>query len=82
MKLTERHRTQRVGWLRAAVLGAKRWMACGMENIRHEVIVETDEPDYRLELLRDHGEKVGMGFNTIAPGTTLSGALRRKEAQT
>ena len=53
-----------------------------MESISYEVIVDTDEPDHRLELLHDNVKKFGTVFNTVAPGTALSGVLRRKEAQT
>ena len=51
-----------------------------MESITYEIVVDTDEPDRRLELLHDNVKKFGTVFNTIAPGTALSGVLRRKEA--
>ncbi len=51
-----------------------------MESIDYEIIVDTDEPERRLELLHDNVKKYGTVFNTIAPGTVLSGTLRRKEA--
>ncbi|MEQ1851854.1 MAG: OsmC family protein [Chthoniobacteraceae bacterium] len=53
-----------------------------MESISYEVIVDTDEPDHRMELLHDNVKRFGTVFNTVAPGTALSGVLRRKEAQT
>jgi uncharacterized OsmC-like protein len=49
-----------------------------MESITYEIIVDTDEPDNRLELLHDNVKKFGTVFNTVAPGTELSGVLRRK----
>jgi len=49
-----------------------------MESIRYEIIVDTDEPDRRLDLLHDNVRKYGTVFNTVAPGTELSGVLRRK----
>lgn len=49
-----------------------------MESIRYEIVVDTDEPDRRLDLLHDNVRKFGTVFNTIAPGTDLSGVLRRK----
>ena len=49
-----------------------------MESIRYEIIVDSDEPDRRLELLYDNVKKYGTVFNTVAPGTQLSGVLRRK----
>lgn len=51
-----------------------------MESIAYEIVVDTDEPDRRLELLHENVKKFGTVFNTIAPGTVLSGVLRRKEA--
>ncbi|BAN36890.1 redox protein, regulator of disulfide bond formation (plasmid) [Sulfuricella denitrificans skB26] len=49
-----------------------------MESITYEIIVDSDEPDRRLELLHDNVKKYGTVFNTVAPGTQLSGVLRRK----
>jgi uncharacterized OsmC-like protein len=49
-----------------------------MESITYEIIVDTDEPDGRLELLHDNVKRFGTVFNTVAPGTELNGALRRK----
>ena len=49
-----------------------------MEAITYEIIVDTDEPDRRLALLHDNVKKYGTVFNTVAPGTELSGVLRRK----
>ena len=49
-----------------------------MASITYEILVDTDEPDRRLELLHDNVKKFGTVFNTIAPGTQLSGTLRRK----
>ena len=49
-----------------------------MESIAYEIIVDTDEPDHRLELLHENVKKYGTVFNTVAPGTMLSGVLRRK----
>ena len=52
-----------------------------MESITYEIIIDTDEPDHRLELLHDNVKKYGTVFNTLAPGTGLSGAMLRKEVQ-
>jgi uncharacterized OsmC-like protein len=49
-----------------------------MESIRYEIIVDTDEPDRRLDLLHENVKKYGTVFNTVAPGTELSGELHRK----
>ena len=48
-----------------------------MESIDYEIVVDTDEPDRRLELLHENVKKFGTVFNTIAPGTQLSGRLKR-----
>lgn len=50
----------------------------GMESITYEIVVDTDESDRRLELLHDNVKKFGTVFNTVAPGTHLTGILRRK----
>lgn len=49
-----------------------------MESITYEIIVDTNEDERRLELLHENVKKYGTVFNTIAPGTQLSGELRRK----
>jgi uncharacterized OsmC-like protein len=48
-----------------------------MERIDYEILVDTDEPDRRLELLHDNVKKYGTIVNTVAPGTVLAGTLRR-----
>ena len=48
-----------------------------MESIDYELIVDTDEDDRRLELLHENVKRYGTVFNTIAPGTALSGTIRR-----
>jgi len=52
-----------------------------MESITYEIVVDTDEPDRRLDLLHDNVRKYGTVFNTVAPGTKLSGLLLRKLIQ-
>jgi hypothetical protein len=49
-----------------------------MESITYEILVDTDEPDRRLDLLHENVKKYGTVFNTVAPGTELTGVLRRK----
>ena len=49
-----------------------------MESIRYEIIVDTEESDQRLSLLHENVKKYGTVFNTVAPGTDLSGSLRRR----
>lgn len=45
-----------------------------MERIDYEIVVDTGEPDRRLELLHDNVRKYGTVFNTVAPGTDLKGS--------
>jgi len=50
-----------------------------MESIHYEILVATDESDHRLDLLHENVKKYGTVFNTVAPGTDLSGVLRRAD---
>lgn len=49
-----------------------------LSRIDYEISVDTDEPDRRLALLHENVKKYGTVFNTVAPGTTLSGVLVRR----
>lgn len=60
------------------VQGVRQDVPPRMESITYEIVVDTDESDRRLELLHDNVKKFGTVFNTVAPGTELSGILRRK----
>jgi uncharacterized OsmC-like protein len=51
-----------------------------LQSIRYDIIVDTDEPDRRLDLLHENVRKFGTVFNTVAPGTELTGVLRRRIA--
>jgi len=64
--------------VRVVVTGVRQDVPPRMESIGYEIIVDTDEPDRRLELLHDNVRKYGTVFNTVAPGTDLKGVLRRK----
>lgn len=48
-----------------------------MESVDYEILVDTDESDQRLALLHENVRKFGTVFNTVAPGTSLRGVLRR-----
>ncbi|REG84818.1 OsmC family protein [Marinomonas pollencensis] len=48
-----------------------------MESIQYSIRVKTEESDHRLALLHDNVRKFGTVFNTIAPGTELTGTLVR-----
>ena len=42
------------------------------------MIVDSDEPDRRLELLHENVRKFGTITNTLAEATRLKGVIRRK----
>jgi uncharacterized OsmC-like protein len=48
-----------------------------MARIDYEIIVDTDEPERKLELLHQNVRTYGTVYNTVAPGTQLAGTLRR-----
>ncbi len=50
-----------------------------LESIDYEILVDSDESEQRLALLHDNVRKFGTVFNTVAPGTRLSGVLRRAD---
>jgi hypothetical protein len=41
-------------------------------------VVDTDEPERKLELLHENVRRYGTVFNTVAPGTRFSGVLRAR----
>ena len=53
----------------------RRWSA-----INYELIVDTDEPDRRLELLHENVRKFGTISNTVAEATKLEGQIKRRAA--
>ena len=48
-----------------------------MARIEYTLTVDTDESDARLALLYQNVMKFGTVYNTLAAGTTISGAIRR-----
>ncbi|MEW6132241.1 MAG: OsmC family protein [Pseudomonadota bacterium] len=60
------------------VTGVRQDVPPKMESIRYEILVDSDESDRRLELLHENVQKYGTVFNTLAPGTQLSGVIKRK----
>jgi len=48
-----------------------------MASIAYELVVDTDEPDRRLDLLHENVRKFGTVSNTVAAGTELHGTIRR-----
>ena len=49
-----------------------------LESVSYEILVDTDESDHRLELLHENVKKYGTVFNTVSPGTHLTGRMSRK----
>jgi uncharacterized OsmC-like protein len=48
-------------------------------NITYAIVVASDEPAARLELLHQNVRKYGTVFNTLATGTEIHGTLMRKQ---
>ena len=51
-----------------------------IEEIEYDILVDSDESDTRLGLLHENVKKYGTVFNTVLPGTTIHGVLRRPSA--
>ncbi|WLD12842.1 OsmC family protein [Planctellipticum variicoloris] len=66
--------------LEVRVRGVRQDVPPKLEAIHYEIVVDTDEPDRQLELLHENVRKYGTVFNTVAPGTTLTGVLRRRRS--
>jgi uncharacterized OsmC-like protein len=49
-------------------------------RIDYQIVVDTDEPDRRLDLLHRNIRKYGTISNTLAAATTLEGVIRRRDA--
>jgi len=52
-----------------------------MARIEYELLVDTDEPDRRLELIHHNVLKFGTVTSTVAAGTELTGHIGRLEAK-
>ncbi len=50
-----------------------------MRSIRYRILVDTDESNARLSLLHQNVQKYGTVYNTVAPGTELSGTVERAD---
>lgn len=67
--------------VKVRVEGVRQDVPPRLESIRYLIEVDSDESDRRLELLHDNVRKFGTVFNTLAPGTDISGVLRRRDRQ-
>ena len=50
-----------------------------IKTIDYEIVVESDEPERRLELLHTNIRKFGTISNTLASAVPLTGSIRRAE---
>jgi uncharacterized OsmC-like protein len=53
-----------------------------IKTIDYEIIVESDEPERRLELLHTNIRKFGTISNTLASAVQLTGSIRRADNPT
>lgn len=63
--------------VRVSLHGVRQDVPPRLESITYEIVVDSEESDQRLELLHTNVRKYGTVFNTVAPGTQMSGVLRR-----
>ena len=63
--------------VRVTIHGVRQDVPPRMESITYEILIDTDESDARLKLLHENVKKYGTVFNTVSPGTELTGTLRR-----
>jgi uncharacterized OsmC-like protein len=63
-----------------ALHGVRQDVPPRMESIDYILTVDTDESDQRLALLHENVRKYGTVFNTVAPGTSIAGEIRRGTA--
>ena len=49
-----------------------------MVGITYELIIDTEEPDRRLDLLHENVRKFGTISNTVAEATQLEGQIKRR----
>jgi len=66
--------------VRVEVHGVRQDVPAKLESIEYEIIVDSDESDHRLTLLHENVKRYGTVFNTVSPGTSLTGILRRRKA--
>jgi len=51
-----------------------------IKTIDYEIVIESDEPERRLELLHTNIRKFGTISNTLASAVQLTGSIRRADA--
>jgi uncharacterized OsmC-like protein len=65
------------GGVEVSLRGTRQDAPPRMSRIEYDITIETQEADHRLALLHENVRKFGTVFNTVAPGTELTGVLRR-----
>ncbi|MCP5335188.1 MAG: OsmC family protein [Oceanospirillaceae bacterium] len=63
--------------LEVSISGMRQDAPPKMESIQYCIKIRSPESDARLALLHDNVKKFGTVYNTVAPGTELSGELIR-----
>lgn len=48
-----------------------------MVSVDYELLVDTDEDDFRLDLLHQNIQRYGTIFNTVSAATNLDGTIKR-----
>lgn len=71
----------RLDGVRVSLHGERQDSPPKMVNITYELVVDTTEPDRRLDLLHENVRKYGTIYNTVAGATNLSGTIRRGDAR-
>lgn len=61
------------------LLGVREEAPPRLVSITYELIVDTDEPDRRLDLLHTNVRKYGTVSNTLKAALSLEGVIRRKD---
>ena len=49
-----------------------------MLSIEYDIVVDSDANERKLKLMHDNIRKYGTVYNTVAPGTKLTGVLRKQ----
>jgi len=65
--------------IEARLKGFRRDAPPGMRRVEYELLIDTDAPDRRLELIHRNVLKFGTVTNTVAAGTELTGHVGRLE---
>ena len=62
------------------VKGERQDAPAKMSEIQYQIIMDTDDTERKLNLLHDNIKKFGTVYNTISPGTELTGEIHRSQS--